>query len=184
MRVIAFYNRGKKMEKIFNDALIPFVNNGQLPFRRLESLIEIKKIIDRISTKTYILKEDVLDLEKKYGVKPTVISWGDYFQTELATSLIDDSDEDFFNAIETVKFDMISSEMIFANKDSLFFEWVESSYNDIIEKSNEETVYTEEEEEILHLKILKDYYVDMGLVDNFTKAEKKWYDSFKEAVAI
>jgi len=47
-----------------------------------------------------------------------------------------------------------------------------------------ESGYTQEEEEILHLKILKDYYTNLGLVNNFTDAEMQWFDGFQEAKVV
>ena len=44
--------------------------------------------------------------------------------------------------------------------------------------------HTDEEKEIVHLKILKDYYIDLGIKDNFSETTLKWYYSFKEAMAI
>jgi hypothetical protein len=51
----------------------------------------------------------------------------------------------------------------------------------VAEKSE---LLTEEDEEILHLKVMKDYFIDMGITDNFTQAERQWYCDFDEAVAM
>jgi hypothetical protein len=113
---------------------------------------------------------------------PDIISWGDYFQTELASSLMNKTDEEFLLALETVKYDMISSHIIFSEKESDFFQWVDESYFQILSSSKEE--HTDEEKEIVHLKILKDYYVDLGIADKFSEKTIEWYHSFKEAMAI
>ncbi len=170
------------MKEIINNALIPMVNEGLIGASRILSLIEIKEFIDNISTRGYIENRDADEIKKKYGVMPDIISWGDYFQTELASALVNKSDEEFFLAIETVKYDMISSHIIFSEKESDFFRWVDENYYQILSCGKEE--HTDEEKEIVHLKILKDYYVDLGITDSFSEATLEWYHSFKEAMAI
>lgn len=170
------------MKNLVNEAVIELINNGMISFSRLNSLIEIKEFIDRISSKRYIDDAALAELEEKFGVKPNIVTWGDYFQTELASSLIPLTDDEFATIIDTVKYDMLSSYIIFSEKDSSFFEWVDSIQVDM--SGREDMALTSEEDEFLHLKILKDYYLDMGLTDKFTEAEMHWYWSFKEAVAI
>lgn len=170
------------MKEVLNESLIPLLNDGKISIQRVHQLVYIKDFIDRVSTKEYIPHNTAQNINEKYGVLPSVITWGDYFQTEMATSLLVLSDADFQKAVETVKFDMLASYTIFYEKESSFFKWVEDSYNEII--SCKKGRYTEEEEEILHLKILKDYYSDLGITDNFTESELKWLESFNEAEAI
>lgn len=170
------------MKEIINNALIPMVNEGLISASRIISLIEIKEFIDDISTRDYIEKRDAEEIRKKYGVMPDIISWGDYFQTELASSLVNKPDEEFFLAIETVKYDMISSCIIFSEKESDFYQWIDENYYSILSCGKEE--HTDEEKEMVHLKILKDYYVDLGIKNNFSEATLEWYYSFKEAMAI
>ncbi len=158
------------------------INEGLIGASRLATLIEIKEFIDNISTRDYIEKRDAEEIKKKYGVMPDIVSWGDYFQTELASSLLNKSDRDFFLAVETVKYDMISSQIIFSEKGSDFYQWVDENYYSILSSSRDE--HTDEEKEIIHLKILKDYYLDLGIKDHFSKATLEWYHSFREAMAI
>ena len=175
-------HRGGTMQILVNEALLPFINEGRISMQRLMSLIYIKDFIDRISTRPYIDEETVRSLERRYGVRPSVASWGDYFQTEMAVSLLECSDDEFARAVETLRFDMAASWMIFCEKESSFFEWVENEYEAVI--SNGDGDYTNEEKEILHLKILMDYYLNLGLANNFTKAEMAWFEGFSQAEAI
>jgi hypothetical protein len=170
------------MQEMINESIMTMVNDGTLSMERVKSLIYIKTFIDRIASKNYIEEESARELEKKYGVRPNIITWGDYFQTEIATSLAVLSEEEFEKALETLKFDMVASWFIFCEKGDDFFEWVDSTHSAIIESRN--SGYTEEEEEILHLKILKDYYTDLGLVNNFTDAEMQWFNGFQEAKVV
>lgn len=171
------------MKRLINEALMPLMNDGLISLHRLEELIYIKDFIDRNTTKNYIEKGKALELKENYGVMPSIISWGDYFQTEMATSLLYRTDEEFMRAVHTVKFDIISSYEIFSSKGPDFFEWVDDQYLELIDEDNMENL-DEDQEEILHLKILKDYYSDMGIIDNFSTSEKKWYSTFGEAVAM
>lgn len=170
------------MDRLLNEAIMPMLNDGLISVERLKDLIYIKDFIDRISTKKYIKESDAREIELKYGVFPNIITWGDYFQTEMATSLQCLSDDEFTTAVDAVKFDMISSHTIFSNKDSYFFEWVENTFNGFYD--GEKRDYSEEEKEIIHLRFLKDYYLDLGIVPNFTAEEIKWYAVFQEAVAM
>ncbi len=158
------------------------INEGLIGASRLTTLIKIKEFIDNISTRDYIEQRDAREIKKKYGVMPDIVSWGDYFQTELASSLLHKSDKEFFLAVETVKYDMISSQIIFSEKESDFYQWVDENYYCILSSSKDE--HTDEEKEIIHLKILKDYYLDLGIKDNFSEATLEWYHSFREAMAI
>jgi hypothetical protein len=170
------------MQELINESIITMVNDGNLSIERINNLIYIKTFIDRISTKRHIEEEAAQELQKKYGVRPNIITWGDYFQTEMATSLMVISDEEFNKALATLKFDMAASWTIFCEKDEAFFEWVENTYREITHSKSDN--YTEEEEEILHLRILMEYYTNLGLVNNFTEAEMKWFTGFEAAAAI
>jgi hypothetical protein len=170
------------MQEIINESIMPMISDGTLSVVRINNLIYIKTFIDRISTKNYIEEVAAQDLQKKYGVRPNIITWGDYFQTEMATSLMIIPDEEFEKALATLKFDMVASWVIFCEKDEAFFEWVDNTYQEITNSKSDN--FTEEEEEILHLRILMEYYTNLGLVNKFTEAEMKWFAGFEEAEAI
>jgi hypothetical protein len=170
------------MEYILNDELIPMVNSGNLNITRIKCLLVIKEFIDRISTTKYLEDNIVMKIVEVHKTRPSVITWGDYFQTELAFDLQGESDEDFIKAVETVKYDVISSYEIFSGKDESFLEWVENNYNE--KESEKENISKDEYEEALHLNILKDYYNSLKISDNFTANELSWYNNFSEAVAV
>jgi len=170
------------MKEIINEAIMSMVNDGQFSMRRLNDLIYVKEFIDRISTRNYLEEKDIESIRGKFGTHPSVQTWGDYFQTEMAASLIVLSDDEFSSVIDTLKFDMIASSIIFSEKDVPFFEWVDHAHRDIMRLKD--SSFTEEEDEIIHLKILKDYYTDLGITGNFTDAEMKWYSAFNEAAAM
>ena len=170
------------MNNIINRAIIPVINDKGASSLRITHLIYIKEFIERISSKPYMKADELNRLEAQYGVTPDIISWGDYFQAEIATSMQSKSDDEFITAFETIKFDMISSYTIFKDKDSDFFEWVENSFGNVVVDDFENL--SNEDREIIHLKILMDYYQEIGLIDRFSESELSWYSSFKEALAI
>jgi hypothetical protein len=170
------------MRDVINEAILPMINDGLISVKRTRDLIGIKEFIDRVSTRKYIEERDAAHLFTRYGVMPSIITWGDYFQTDLASSLQVLSDQEFEKVLDTVRFDIMSSHMIFSGKDKEFFTWVEDTHVRITIQPTHE--YSEEEEEILHLKILMDYYVNMGIIDQFTEAEKQWYSSYRQAMAV
>lgn len=170
------------MQELINESIMTMVNDGTVSIDRAKSLVYIKEFIDRISTKTYIREETAEELREKYGVRPNIITWGDYFQTEMATSLLVVPDDEFSRAVETLRFDMVASWMIFSEKDGSFFKWVDDTYDRIIDAKS--AGYTEEEQEILHLKILKEYYTDLGLVNRFTEGEMRWFEGFEEEKVV
>ncbi|MFC1669617.1 hypothetical protein ACFL20_04440 [Spirochaetota bacterium] len=170
------------MKKIVNETIIPLINNGVLSMRRVNDLIFIKEFIDSISKNDFVELESVDDIKNKFGVKPNIITWGDYFQTEMASSLIDLSDDEFAKAVDTLKYDVISSYRIFSENSTDFLDWVENNFLEIVAENKQDL--TEEEQEVIHLKILKDYYLNLGISGNFSKSLMKWYNSFSESMAM
>jgi hypothetical protein len=170
------------MVEQINEAVVPMINDGLISVFRIEGLFYIKEFINRISSKKYLEEASIEKINQKCGVMPTVTSWGDYFQTEMASSLMCLSDDEFDKAVDTLRFDMMASYIIFHEKNEDFFKWIENSHNDILSLKCEN--FTEEEEEILHLRILMDYYLNCGVIDRFTDAEWAWYNSYCEAQVV
>lgn len=169
------------MNTIISDALIPFIDQGKLSVTKIHKMIELKEFVDRIASRSYIGESTVENLRSKFGVTPEVITWGDYMQGELAFDAVKYSDEEFCRVIDTIRFDMMSAYRIFSGHSVEFFEWVESSSFEIV--GQDRANWTEEEQEIIHLKILKDYYLNLGITDNFSPEELLWYESFETARA-
>ncbi|MBN2079515.1 MAG: hypothetical protein JW838_11160 [Spirochaetes bacterium] len=170
------------MQELVNRSILPLVNDGTLSVGRVNSLIYVKDFIDRIAGNDYIGEDAARDIEGRYGARPDVVTWGDYFQTEMATSLLVLPDEEFDRAVETLRFDMVAAWVIFSGKDPSFFEWVDGAYETVMGTSRSEI--GEEEEEILHLKILKDYYADLGILNRFSESEMEWFARFQERQVI
>lgn len=169
------------MEKIISDALIPMINEGLLSMNKIHGLISLRDFIDRVSTKEYTGEKTLKQLENMYGVYPDIITWGDYFQGETASSLFGVSDDDFEHSVSLIRFDIMSCNEIFPGKDKEFFDWIDEQYYQTL---GDDSMDFEAAEERLQLKILKEYYTELGIVDRFTAAEKSWYSSYYEAMAI
>lgn len=170
------------MRELITEAVLPVINENGLSSERLMHLIYLRDFINRISSRNYLNDQDLQKIYEKYGVLPHIVSWGDFFQAELATTLRNASDDEFYRSYEAVKFDMISSYKIFKEKGQEFFNWVENTFSWLSGK--EKASYSDEDKEIIHLKILMDYYLELGINGEFTDSELYWHSSFKEAAAI
>jgi len=135
-----------------------------------------------VASKPYLPDCEVEKIEKKFGVKPDVITWGDYFQTSLATDHWEKTDSEFTTIINTVHFDLIASVMIFNNKSTKFFNDVESSFQDL-SSNGERDLF--QDEEINHLHILMTYYNEMGLkISSFAVEDFDFFKQFTEIKAV
>ncbi len=170
------------MDYIINESLVPHINDGTISLEEIHALVSIRDFVNRVSSKEYMHKSDINSIRERFGSAPTVTTWGDYFQTELAFEKVRSGEPDLVSAAGTVKFDIISSHTIFSEKDTAFFEWVERNFTACISHPSEMT--DEEKEEALHLKILLDYYVNLGINGNFTQAELAWYMDYREQCAV
>ncbi|NLV66533.1 MAG: hypothetical protein GXY14_02545 [Spirochaetes bacterium] len=170
------------MRELITEAVLPVINENGLSSERLLHLIYLRDFINRISSRNYLNEDDLGKLFEKYGALPHIVSWGDFFQAELATTLRNAPDDEFYKAYEAIKFDMISSYKIFKDKGEDFFKWIDNSSGWIAGK--DEAFCSDEEKEILHLRILMDYFLELGINGEFTDSELYWHSSFKEAMAI
>lgn len=170
------------MKHIINEAIIPLLNEGFISNSQMHDLIEIKEFIDRVSTREYVSPEEQEVIYNKLGVYPTLLTWGDYFQSDLALYGRNSSDDEFSTVVDTIKFDVMSSHSLFSGNKREFADWIEASY--LLYNELDPEKMSEDEQEIMHLKILKDYFYNMGIVDNFTEAEKQWYMSFRQEKAV
>ncbi len=170
------------MNYLINGAVIPVINSFGASSLRLSALIDIKEFIERIASRPYMGVDELNRLEAQYGVTPDIITWGDYFQADIATSMKGADDSEFVKVYETVKFDMISAYLIFRSKGAEFIQWVEDSFKSL--DIHDESQLNDEQKEIVHLKILLDYYNEIGINGRFHESELKWYSSFREAVAM
>ena len=119
------------MQEVINEALIPMINEGLISVPRIHELIYIKEFVDRVSSRRFVDSESEKKLRSRFGVSPSVITWGDYFQTELATALLHVSEEEFTRSVDAVRYDIISSCQIFTGKGRDFIDWVERAHLEV-----------------------------------------------------
>ncbi|HEY1405545.1 MAG TPA: hypothetical protein VF857_02950, partial [Spirochaetota bacterium] len=164
-------------------AIIPLMSDGKLSFSKVNQLIYIKEFVDRISTKKYLVAEVIDSLEQKFGVAPDVVTWGDHFQTELAMTAMTMTDDEFTKTVDAVRFDIIASWDIFSSNPPEFAQWVDEMNRQLMLINKGDDSLTEEEQEIVHLKILLDYQRDLAINGNFFESELIWYHNFFEESA-
>lgn len=157
--------------------LQPLIDRGQLSARKIVALIELKEIVERFAKVPFIPEEEVKVIEEKFGTKPEILTWGDYFQTEVASRYFHFSDDDFEKIVSTIRFDLISSIMIFKNKSNEFKERIKEEA--LIINGLEKEQLTDQDEQIIHLSILLQYYEEMGLEQStISKEDLEWFESF------
>lgn len=160
-----------------NPELFSMVKSGQLSGAKILGLIHLKNLVDGYATKPFIENEKLEEIKNKFGVYPDIISWGDYFQTEIASKFFDLSDEKFQTILDTIRFDLVSAYLIFQGKPDNFKDRIRSE--SLISKSIDSYLWSFDNEESLHLEILLDYFENLGLGNKpLPLSEKIWYESF------
>ncbi|WCL48861.1 hypothetical protein [Leptospira sp. GIMC2001] len=160
-----------------NPELFEMVRTGKLSSSKILGLIHLKSLVDSYATKPFVENEKLEEIKAKFGVYPDIISWGDYFQTEIASRYFDETDERFKTILETIRFDLVSANLIFAGKPDNFRDRVRSEA--LISKSIDSYLWSFENEENVHLEILLDYYENLGLGEKpLPTSERIWYEGF------
>jgi hypothetical protein len=166
--------------KGLNPELNDMVLRGQLSGRKLAELIRLKEIADRFATCNYVSEEELAVLVDKYGTGPDIVTWGDYFQTEVGSQYFAHSDPDFATIVDTIRFDLISAVKIFQGKSPAFLEKVQTDGLAAYGTPREE--WTSVEEERAHLYILLNYFRELGMAETCLSSEdEKWFEGFLAA---
>ena len=162
-----------------NPVLHNMVANGKLNRVKLDGLRQLKTIVDSFAITPYLSHTEEEQLVEKYGERPNILSWGDYFQTEIASRYFDFSDLDFRKIIETVRFDLISATLIFKGKPVEFLEKVKQ--DGLYVNSLAPDSWSENNKEAAHLFILYNYFCEMGLAEkNISQEDQEWLANFSE----
>jgi hypothetical protein len=160
-----------------NPELFEMVRTGKLTSSKILGLIYLKNLINQYSTKPFLENEKLEEIKNKFGVYPDIITWGDFFQTEIASKFFDQDDVKFQTILDTIRFDLVSSYLIFQGKPDNFKDRIRSEA--LIAKSIDSYLLSFDNEENIHLEILLDYYENLGLGEKpLLNSEKIWYESF------
>ena len=165
-------------EKKLNPELDIFVEQDQLSTTKINELLFLKKFIDRVSKKPFIDEQKLEEIKNKLGTVPDIITWGDYFQTEVATEHWQKKDNEFSQVIQTIIYDIIVSAMIFYRKnENSMEEFKKSQWLSQDDSFNEPF---ESREELEHFNILLVYYEEMGL--DLSQLQKEDFTFFSRFV--
>ncbi|WP_078124097.1 hypothetical protein [Leptospira alexanderi] len=166
----------KKSE--LNPELFDMMKQGKLSTGKILDLIALKELVDRFATTPFIEEDKIAQIKKRTGVEPDILTWGDYFQTEIASRYFEKSETEFKKILETIRFDLISAHLIFSGKPEYFQDSVRGQA--LISKSIDSTFWTLEDQEAVHLEILLEYYTQMGIGEKpLTISDRIWYESFE-----
>ena len=167
----------ERNEKGINPALNDMILREQLSAEKISELIRLREIVERFAMSPYLSAKETDNLEERYGARPDVQTWGDYFQTEIASRYFDLEDEDFSRIIDTVRFDLISAVMIFRDKPAEFLDYIYREGIRVQDTLPEN--WTEDQEEAAHLFILRNYFLEMNLEECVLNSEdSKWFEGF------
>lgn len=160
-----------------NPELFEMVKSGKLSSAKIVALIYLKNLVDSYATTPFIEEEKLEEMKEKYGVYPDILTWGDFFQTEIASKFFDLEDEKFQTIVDTIRFDLVSSYLIFSGKPDTFKDKIRSEA--LISKSIDSYLWSFDNEENVHLEILLDYFENLGMGKKpLPISEKIWYESF------
>ena len=160
-----------------NPELLPMIRQGLITPQKLALLVELHEIVDRFATTLFTDEESQNKLKAEFGVIPDIISWGDYFQTEVASRYCLESEESLRKIVDTIRFDLISAHLIFSGKPEYFKNRVRSEA--LVSKGIDASFLRAEDEESLHLEILLDYFENLGLSESpLSLQDKIWYEGF------
>jgi hypothetical protein len=158
-------------------ALETFVLQKKLSPRKLRNLLAVATAAERLSSRPYIAPEELEGIVAQFGVRPDVITWGDFFAAEIATDHWEKPDPEFERICETVLFDFIAAAMIFSNQSAEFIEKVIHECQESLGK--DKALRTAEDDEIIHLGILAGYYAQMGLEKSrLSEEDMDFFESF------
>lgn len=167
-----------------NPELIPMIRQGLLNPEKLSVLSELYEIVQRFSGCLYTDEETQKKIQEKTGVLPDLITWGDYFQTEVASRYFLESEESLRKIVDTVRFDLVSAHLIFSGKPDHYKDRIRAEA--LIGKGIDAVVENKSLEESQHLEILLNYFENLEMRNKpLSLQDKAWYESFQiDEIAI
>lgn len=178
---------GKYMEltlpKHVNPELIPMIRQGLLSPEKLAILSELHTIVERFAGSLYTDEETQKKILEKTGSIPDLITWGDYFQTEVASRYYLESEESLRRIVDTIRFDLISAHLIFSGKPDHYKDKIRA---DVLFSKGIDSALPNQNFESQHLEILLNYFENMEIGNKpLSLQDKAWYESFQiDEIAI
>jgi hypothetical protein len=158
-----------------------WIEDKTLTPEKAQILSEIMDIVNRFSAAESLDQDKVEEMSNKFGVDSQKWTWGDYFAFEVGYSHRFHSLEELQRIRDMIRFDLVSSYLIFQGKDENFIETAKRS----IETSKSLELWNEES---IHLEVLLKYYDSLKMQDldpSQILNDKLWYEgvSIWEGVA-
>ncbi|MCU0823603.1 MAG: hypothetical protein MUF77_03070 [Leptospira sp.] len=161
-----------------NPELLPMIRQGLLNPKKLSILSELYQIVERFSGCLYTDEETQKKIQDKTGSLPDLITWGDYFQTEVASRYFLESEDALRKIVDTIRFDLISAHLIFSGKPDHYKDRIRAEA--LFSKGIDQIVLDKEIEESLHLEILLNYFENLEMRNKpLSLQDKAWYESFQ-----
>lgn len=161
-----------------NPELFDMMRQGKLSANKILSLISLREIVDKFACTPFLEDDKLAEIKERTGVEPDILTWGDYFQTEIASRYFDKTDREIANMVDTIRFDLISAHLIFSDKPEYFTDSIRGQA--LASRSIDSNFWTLEDEENIHLEILLDYFQQMGLGEKpLAISDRIWYESFE-----
>lgn len=162
-----------------NPVLMDMVLRGQISAPRIAALVRLRSMVDGMAGSQYVSDSDAAALQARYGALPEIRTWGDYFQTEIASAHFDKTDDEFDQVISTVRFDIIASALIFEGKPAEFLNAVQA---EALAAHGSAQPWNEAQEEAVHLDILRTYFLNMNLSTAAISAQdRSWFEDFAQS---
>jgi hypothetical protein len=158
-----------------------WIDDKTLSLEKAEVLSEIMEIVNRFSASENLDQDKIDEMNTKFSVDSKNWSWGEYFAFEVGYSHRFHSLEELQKIRDMIRFDLVSSYLIFQGKDEHFIETAKRS----IETSKSLELWNEES---IHLEVLLKYYDSLKMREldpNKITNDKIWYEgvSIWEGVA-
>lgn len=165
------------IEKVLHFEVQKLVDNQEITAKQAILLIRLQETVNRFAGTAYIAATDVAKLEERYGAKPSIATWGEYFQVETAYSFIGLSEKDSTRIVDTIYYDLIAAIKIFQGKAKSFGEDIGATVPALYARPRDS--WTEEDAEQAHLYVLWQYYQELGLTATELSYEDNcWFSNF------
>ncbi|MDF3819350.1 hypothetical protein P3G55_05545 [Leptospira sp. 96542] len=164
--------------KNVNPELLPMIRQGLLSPEKLSILTDLYEIVERFAGCLYTDEETQKKIQTKTGCLPDLITWADYFQTEVASRYFLESETSLQKIVDTIRFDLVSANLIFSGKPDYYKDKIRAEA--LVSKGIDAALWDTEMEESAHLDILLNYFENLELWKKpLSLQDKAWYESFQ-----